>query len=53
MPEITKNQLKHVRNLKQKKHRLEYGEFIVEGEKNVEELIESLLDIVNLFATQD
>ena len=53
MPEITKNQLKHVRNLKQKKHRLEYGEFIVEGEKNVEELIESSLDIVDLFATQD
>ncbi len=53
MPEITKNQLKHVRNLKQKKHRLEHGEFIVEGEKNVEELIESSLTITAIFATQD
>lgn len=53
MPEITKNQLKHVRNLKQKKYRQEFGEFIVEGEKNVAELIESRLEITSLFATQD
>ena len=53
MPEITKNQLKHVRLLKQKKHRMLSGQFVVEGEKNVEELIHSQLEIVALFATKD
>ena len=53
MSEITKNQLKHIRNLKQKKHRLEYGEFIVEGEKNVDEMIHSNFTVKEIYATQD
>ncbi len=53
MPEITKNQLKHIRLLRQKKYRQQYGEFVVEGEKNVDELINSNLKINHLFATND
>ncbi len=53
MPEITKNQLKHIRLLKQKKYRQEYGEFIVEGEKNVAELLNSNFTCIDLFATED
>ncbi|MGB1039956.1 MAG: TrmH family RNA methyltransferase, partial [Flavobacteriales bacterium] len=53
MPEITKNQLKHIRLLKQKKYRQESGEFVVEGEKNVEELLNSNFEIQSLYATQD
>ncbi len=53
MPEITKNQLKHVRLLKQKKHRVHSGQFVVEGEKNVAELVNSSLEIVEIFATKD
>ena len=53
MPEITKNQLKHIRLLKQKKYRQEYGEFFVEGEKNVNELLNSNFKINSIFATQD
>lgn len=53
MPEITKNQLKHIRLLKQKKYRQEFGEFIVEGEKNVDELLSSQFSCVAVFATED
>lgn len=53
MPEITKNELKHIRLLRQKKYRQQFGEFVVEGEKNVDELINSALEIKLLFATQD
>lgn len=53
MPEITKNQLKHIRLLKQKKFRNEFGEFIIEGEKNVEELLQSNFKIIDVFATKD
>lgn len=45
MSEITKNQLKLVRSLNQKKTRAETGLFVVEGKKNVEELINSNWDI--------
>jgi RNA methyltransferase, TrmH family len=53
MPEITKNQLKHIRLLRQKKYRQQYGEFIVEGEKNVGELLVSNYSITTIFATED
>lgn len=53
MPEITKNQLKHIRLLKQKKYRQEFGEFIVEGEKNVDELLKSAYSIKAIYATTD
>lgn len=53
MPEITKNQLKHIRLLKQKKYRQEFGEFLVEGEKNIDELLKSNFTIIALYATSD
>ncbi|MEN8928419.1 MAG: RNA methyltransferase [Flavobacteriales bacterium] len=53
MPEITKNQLKHIRLLKQKKYRQEYGEFVVEGEKNVNELLNSSFKCLSVFATEE
>jgi TrmH family RNA methyltransferase len=53
MPEITKNQLKHIRLLKQKKYRQEFGEFLVEGEKNIDELLKSNFKINVLYATSD
>ena len=53
MPEITKNQLKHIRLLKQKKYRQEFGEFLVEGEKNVDELLKSNFKVIALYATQE
>ena len=53
MPEITKNQLKHIRLLKQKKYRQEFGEFLIEGEKNIEELLKSNFKINALYATSD
>lgn len=39
MPEITKNQLKLIRSLSQKKVRQQTGLFVVEGKKNVTELL--------------
>lgn len=51
MPEITKNQLKLIRSLRQKKNRKENGLFIVEGEKNVAELLASSFSVKWLFAT--
>ena len=53
MPEITKNQLKHIRLLKQKKYRQQYKQFVVEGEKNVHELLKSEFTIQDIFATSD
>lgn len=52
MPEITKNQLKHIRLLKQKKYRQQFGEFVVEGEKNVAELLNSSYSVSSIFAIQ-
>lgn len=53
MPEITKNQLKHIRLLKQKKYRQQFGEFVIEGEKNIAELLNSSYSISSIFATQE
>jgi TrmH family RNA methyltransferase len=50
---ISKNQLKHIRALGQKKQRKALGEFLVQGEKNVLELLKSHLTIKQLFATQE
>ena len=38
---ISKNQIKLIRSLQNKKHRLEHGLFIVEGMKAVGELVSS------------
>jgi TrmH family RNA methyltransferase len=50
---ISKNQLKLIHSLEQKKQRKKTGLFLVQGEKNVAELFESDFEIVNLFATAD
>ncbi len=51
MPTLTKNNAKKIRNLKIKKYRLRYHEFIAEGDKIVKELIFSDYQITQLYAT--
>ncbi|MGL6261891.1 RNA methyltransferase [Vibrio sp. WXL210] len=48
---ISKNQLKLLRALGQKKQRKAHGLFLVEGEKNVLELLDSSLVVKQIFAT--
>lgn len=50
---ISKNQLKLLRALGQKKQRKAHGLFLVQGEKNVLELVDSGLVVKNVFATQE
>ncbi|MCK8082002.1 RNA methyltransferase [Vibrio sp. 1CM24A] len=50
---ISKNQLKLLRALGQKKQRKAHGLFLVQGEKNVLELFNSDLVVKNVFATAD
>ncbi|WP_295891113.1 RNA methyltransferase [uncultured Vibrio sp.] len=50
---ITKNQLKTLRALGQKKQRKTLGLFLVQGEKNVLELVNSSLTTKQIFATSD
>ncbi len=49
---LSKNQLKFVNSLKQKKFRAEHNMFIAEGSKIVEELLRSKIKIRQLFATE-
>ena len=53
MPEITKNQLKLIRSLQQKKYRKENKLFIVEGVKNIKELLKSDFTVNSLYATSE
>ena len=48
---ITKNQIKLIKSLRLKKNRIQSGFFIAEGEKIIDELIESKLEVVNIFST--
>lgn len=48
---ISKNQLKLLRALGQKKQRKAHGLFLVQGEKNVLELASSSLKVKQVFAT--
>lgn len=50
---LSKNQLKFVNSLKQKKFRAEYNLFIAEGTKIVPELLQSKIKVKQLFATVD
>ena len=50
---ITKNQIKLVKSLRLKKNRIQSGFFIAEGEKIVDELIESDLNTVNIFSVSE
>ena len=47
---ISKNQIKLIKSLRLKKNRTQSGFFIAEGEKIVDELIDSALEIVNVFS---
>lgn len=48
---ITKNQIKYINSLQQKKFRLEHQSFVVEGAKSVIELLKSDFEIELLFVT--
>ena len=48
---ITKNQIKFIKGLSLKKNRIASQCFVVEGEKNVAELITSDFEIIQLYAT--
>ena len=48
---VTKNELKRLRSLQQKKFRQEYRMFVVEGTKSVLELLESGWEVEGLYAT--
>lgn len=50
---ISKNQLKVITSLSQKKYREKHGLFIAEGVKVVEELLQSSLKVMQLFALDD
>ncbi len=49
---ITKNQIKYINSLQQKKFRLEHQSFVVEGSKSVIELLKSNFEIEILFVTK-
>ena len=50
---ITKNQIKLIKSLRLKKNRIQSGFFIAEGEKIIDELIESKLEVVNIFSSSE
>ncbi len=50
---ITKNQIKYINSLQQKKFRLEYQSFVIEGAKSVLELLKSDFEIELLFVTDE
>ncbi|KOY51183.1 TrmH family RNA methyltransferase [Polaribacter dokdonensis] len=50
---ISKNQLKIITSLSQKKYREKHGLFIAEGVKVVKELLQSSLEVFQLFAIDD
>ncbi|MGL4632120.1 MAG: TrmH family RNA methyltransferase [Leadbetterella sp.] len=49
---ISKQEQKYVQSLHNKKYRKEFGEFLVEGEKSILELLESNYEIVKIYATE-
>jgi RNA methyltransferase, TrmH family len=49
---ITKNQIKYINSLQQKKFRLEHQSFVVEGAKSVIELLKSDFEIELLYVTK-
>jgi len=49
---VSKNQLKLIKSLHQKKYRNEHGLFFVEGKKTVTELLNSNFNLFQVFVTQ-
>jgi len=50
---LTQNQIKHIRSLRAKKFREEFSQFAVEGNKLVNDLIDSSFRITGIFASAD
>ena len=50
---ITKNQIKLIKSLRLKKNRIQSGLFVAEGDKIVNELLESDLEVVNIFSISE
>ena len=50
---ITKNQIKLIKSLRLKKNRIQSGFFVAEGEKIVNELLKSDLEVVNIFSISE
>ena len=48
---ITKNQIKLIKSLRVKKNRIQSGFFIAEGEKIIDELLQSKLETIHIFST--
>ena len=48
---LSRNQIKLITSLKQKKYRQQYGFFVVEGVKTIRELLQSNLELQKLYAT--
>tara|TARA_R110002049_G_scaffold293731_1_gene478934 strand:+ start:14691 stop:15413 length:723 start_codon:yes stop_codon:yes gene_type:complete len=49
---LSKNQIKLITSLKQKKYRLQHGFFVVEGTKGIKELLQSHFELHTLYATE-
>ena len=50
---ITKNQIKLIKSLRLKKNRIQSGFFVAEGDKIVDELLKSDLEIVDIFSISE
>lgn len=49
---ITKNQIKYIKDLSRKSHRTEQRKFVVEGEKLIQEMIQSKVEFEEIFALE-
>lgn len=49
---VVKSQIKHIKSLHQKKCRIQYGMFVVEGIKTVKELLDSHFKVYKVYATE-
>ncbi len=50
---LSKNQLKLITSLKQKKYRIQHGLFVAEGIKVIKELLNSSIELANLYCTEE
>ena len=50
---LSKNQIKYITQLKQKKYRNQHNVFVAEGVKVVQELLESSIELVHLYSTEE
>ncbi|UJH68182.1 TrmH family RNA methyltransferase [Allomuricauda sp. SCSIO 65647] len=50
---VTKNQIKLVKSLQQKKYRNKFGQFVAEGKKLVGELLSSGIEVVEIYALSE